>query len=339
MRIPYTTHSPLIPVIRLFVCLMLMGAMPRIGHSQTPSSDLGPAEQWEQNCNNSLGYIGCNNMMHGGPQPPGPPPKPDVWGAIAVSPSKLYRGWADSFKTMDQAAAGALTACQKFGVKDCKIVVMVADVCVALVTSDATNKYFVGGPAGASNFAESNGTLQCQRSGAKDCQVVDSFCADGGKRHNLNGNTVFQNGNPIFRPDNSQPRDQPALHITGAIPGTPQAPAATAGDDTARFYGSWTAAIPVNGTTLTLHSVHDQQGYHNTWVSAAGSSDAGSGTFSAANGIWHSNAAKPNDTGTYHFTDSNTVVCTNALGQAVTYKRIAQPPAPTPIPNTSPNKR
>jgi len=219
-----------------------------------------------------------------------------------------------------------MAGCQAIGAKDCKIAVLVADVCVALVESFSTMKYFVGGPTGASNFAENNGNLQCSRSGAKDCKLMDSFCADGGMRHTLAGNTVMSNGNPIFQPNNFQPRDQPGLHVGQ---GNATTPVAAAGDDTVRFYGTWTASIQVNGATVTLRSLHDQQGYHNTWVSDLGTADAGSGTFSAANGTYYTNAPKPNDTGTYHFTNADTVVCTNAAGVTVTYKRIAKLPTAT----------
>jgi hypothetical protein len=312
-------------------CLLLIAATPRMGHAQAEyNPSLSPAEQWESNCNAVLGYVGCNNMMHGGPQPPGPPPKPDVWGAIAVSPTSLDRGTSATYPTKEGAADSAMAACRASGPKDCKIAILVADVCVSFVESFSTRKYFVGGPAGASNFSENNGNLQCTRSGATDCKLMDSFCADGGMRHVLAGNTVSSNGNPIFQVNNFQPRNQPGLHVGQR---TSAAPAASvqvaAADDTARFYGTWTASIPVNGASVTLRSVHDQQGYHNTWVSAAGTADGGSGTFSAANGTYYTNAPQPNDTGTYRFTDANTVVCTNAAGVTVKYQRIAQLPTAT----------
>jgi hypothetical protein len=304
----------------LLACLLLIAAAPRMGRAQAEfDPSLSPAEQWESSCNATLGYVGCNNMMHGGPQNPGPPPKPDVWGAIAVSPTTLSRAWSFTHPTKESAADSAMAVCRATGAKDCKIAILVADVCVAFVESLSTRKYFIGGPAGASNFSENNGNLQCTRSGATDCKLMDSFCADGGGRHVLAGNTVMSNGNPIFQPNNLQPRDQPGLHV-----GQSSSVAASASDDTARFYGTWTASIPVNGASVTLRSVHDQQGYHNTWISAAGTADAGSGAFSAANGRYYTSAPTPNDTGTYRFTDANTVICTNAAGVTVKYQRVAQ---------------
>ena len=96
---------------------------------------------------------------------------------------------------------------------------------------------------------------------------------------------------------------------------------ARAGDDTARFYGTWTASIPYNGQTVTLVSVHDAKGFHNYVVLPTGNSPAGDGTFTAANGTYKTSADKPNDSGTYRFIDDNTVICTNAAGQTVTWKR------------------
>ena len=97
-------------------------------------------------------------------------------------------------------------------------------------------------------------------------------------------------------------------------------PVARAADDTARFYGSWTAAFPLNGQTVTLLSIHDASGYKNFVVGPTNVS-AGNGSFSAANGKYSTSAPAPNDAGTYHFLNNDTVVCTNAAGQTLTWKR------------------
>ena len=55
-----------------------------------------------------------------------PAPKPDVWGAVAVSPSTLAYGSSWNWKNEKQAAATALKYC---GARDCKVVATVADVC------------------------------------------------------------------------------------------------------------------------------------------------------------------------------------------------------------------
>jgi TPR repeat protein len=96
---------------------------------------------------------------------------------------------------------------------------------------------------------------------------------------------------------------------------------ACAADDTARFYGTWVTSVPVNGTTATLVSVHDATGYTNSWRGPTGAAPAGSGSFTAADGRYRAGAPWPNDSGTYHFTDNDTVVCTNAAGQTATWRR------------------
>jgi len=123
---------------------------------------------------------------------------------------------------------------------------------------------------------------------------------------------------------------------------------AHAADDTARFYGTWKTSFPYNGQTVTMVSVHDASGYKNYVVTPAGNQPAGDGTFSAASGKWTSSAAAPNNVGVYHFLNNNTVVCTNAVGQVVTWRRDKsaqisptpspghdEPPAPQPNPSPS----
>lgn len=108
-------------------------------------------------------------------------------------------------------------------------------------------------------------------------------------------------------------------------------PVAHAADDTGRFFGSWTASVPVNGQSVTILSIHDASGYKNFVIALTGNVPAGNGNFSAANGRYATSAPKPNDAGTYHFLDDDTVVCTNAAGQTVTWRRYkvsAGSPAP-----------
>jgi hypothetical protein len=96
---------------------------------------------------------------------------------------------------------------------------------------------------------------------------------------------------------------------------------ASGSDDTARFNGTWQTSFSFNGQMVTMVSVHDGSGYKNYVVSPEGNTPAGDGNFSAADGKWTATADKPNDFGTYRFSDDNTVVCTNAVGQTVTWQR------------------
>jgi hypothetical protein len=101
--------------------------------------------------------------------------------------------------------------------------------------------------------------------------------------------------------------------------------AANAANDTARFNGKWKASFPNNGQTVTMISVHAGSGFKNYVIVPDGAMPVGSGTFSAANGKWTASADKPNDSGTYKFTDDNHVMCTNAIGQALLWQRDDTP--------------
>jgi TPR repeat protein len=102
---------------------------------------------------------------------------------------------------------------------------------------------------------------------------------------------------------------------------------ARAQNDTSRFYGTWQTSFVYNGQTLSLISVHNAAGYTNYVVGPDGSTTpAGSGSFSAANGKYTAGATAPNDSGTYRFTNANTIVCTNSAGQIATWKRDNNPP-------------
>jgi TPR repeat protein len=96
---------------------------------------------------------------------------------------------------------------------------------------------------------------------------------------------------------------------------------AQAADDTARFNGTWKATFPYNRQTVTMVSVHNATGFANYFVVPTGYSPAGNGTFSAANGRYVTNAASPNNAGTYRFINNDAVICTNAAGQSLTWRR------------------
>lgn len=250
-----------------------------------------------------------------GPGRPAPPPLPDVWGAVAVSPSTLSWGTSWNYKEEAAASQNAMSRCRASGASDCKVAVTVADVCVSLATSPGQKIFAIGRPIGAANYAEDAALIKCKRAGGQACAVTTSFCADG-VHHVVNGHTAYSNGNPIF------------------VPNGPSSQAA--GDDTARFYGSWTASSALNGQQVTVLSVHNAQGYSNFIVAPTGNIPAGNGSFSAANGQYATSAEKPNDSGSYRFLNSETVECTNAAGQTVTWKRQGRPVEANVAPNTLP---
>jgi hypothetical protein len=121
------------------------------------------------------------------------------------------------------------------------------------------------------------------------------------------------------------------------------APAAHGADDSARFYGQWKMTVSANGQTLTIISLHDASGFRNYVETPTGLTFAGSGAFSAANGIWFAASPPPNNGGTYRFVDNNTAICSNAIGQTVTWRRDNTPLgrgiAPPSLPESVPDDR
>jgi hypothetical protein len=118
------------------------------------------------------------------------------------------------------------------------------------------------------------------------------------------------------------------------------APAVHAAADTARFYGQWKTTVSSNGQTVTIISLHDASGFRNYVVTPTGLTFAGSGAFSAAHGIWFAASPAPNNGGTYRFVDNNTAICSNAVGQTVTWRRdntpLGQGIAPPFLPESTP---
>lgn len=111
---------------------------------------------------------------------------------------------------------------------------------------------------------------------------------------------------------------------------------ARAADDTARFFGQWKITVSNDGQTVTIISVHDADGFKNYVQTPSGFVFMGSGAFSAANGIWMAAAPPPNNGGTYHFVNADSVVCNNAVGQTVTWRRDRTPLGPVAASHAQP---
>ena len=113
-------------------------------------------------------------------------------------------------------------------------------------------------------------------------------------------------------------------------------PVARAADDTALFYGQWKTTVPVNGQMVTLISVHDASGSTTYIQTANGITLASVAAFSAANGLWFAAVPPPNNAGTYHFVNKDKAVCTNAIGQTVTWTRDSTPLTQASVPAAQP---
>jgi hypothetical protein len=170
--VPRPSHAPARSVMLacLAVTLALLGSPPAA--AQQGALDGCYISYYDEK---GIPHYSCENQH----RMPAPPPEPDVWGALAVSPSTLAQGHSWNFPTEAQAAKRALAECQAQHVSDCRVVVTVADVCVSLAASEGDKVYAVGGPIGAANYADGNAMLKWQRAGGRSCAVVVSFCADG----------------------------------------------------------------------------------------------------------------------------------------------------------------
>jgi len=111
---------------------------------------------------------------------------------------------------------------------------------------------------------------------------------------------------------------------------------ARAADDTARFYGQWKTTVAVNGQTVTLISVHDANGATTYVQTANGLTLASVAAFSAVNGLWFAAVPPPNNAGAYHFVNKDKAVCTNSIGQTVTWTRDSTPLTQTTAPGSQP---
>jgi hypothetical protein len=222
------------------------------------------------------------------------PSLPDLWGALAVSPSLLSWGAAWNYKDEAAASRSAMTRCRASGASDCKVAVTVADACVSLATSTGQRVFAIGGPIGAANSAGQAALSQCKRTGGLACAITTSLCADG--LHHV-------------------------VNESSPVAATPLPATVGVHDETAKFYGTWMASAAVNGQQLTILTVLNAQGYSNFVVAQTGNIPAGDGTFSAANGRYTTSAEEPNDSGSYRFLNKDTVECTNAAGQMLTWKR------------------
>ncbi len=88
----------------------------------------------------------------------------NLWGAVAISSSKMDFGYSYRYANAQQAETEALRRCAGLaGATDCKLVFDVPGYCVAIAMSP-TN-WGVGGLSAATDIAEKDSLLQCQDKG------------------------------------------------------------------------------------------------------------------------------------------------------------------------------
>ena len=102
--------------------------------------------------------------------------------------------------------------------------------------------------------------------------------------------------------------------VGGAIP-------VRAGDDTARFYGTWKISFPVQRPDRNADFSSRSERLSELPGDAHGKSAHRRGQFFRRQRQMDISAAAPNNGGTYRFTSATSAVCTNNAGQTVTWRR------------------
>jgi hypothetical protein len=181
------------PIILVFAWMALAASVARSQDEEPAPEPYIPQSQFEQPqeessldhqiriCNETLGYVGCDQLWHGGRGAGG---APGVWGALAISSSSLTYGYSYDFPSQESANAGALKKCNAAlkGKRDCHVLNSFAHDCIALATSDD----------GVYGYSKAYGDLvaddkealgRCQNAGGKSCSTVLAFCSPNAGFH------------------------------------------------------------------------------------------------------------------------------------------------------------
>lgn len=146
-------------------------------------------------CQETLGYVGCDQLWHGGQRPGAA--APGIWGALAISRSSTAYGYSYDYPSQDAANAAALEQCNSSlkGKRDCEVRSAFARNCIALATSDD----------GAWGYSATYGDLvaddrdalsHCQNSGGKSCTTVLAYCSPNGGFHTWVGLAISNEAHP-----------------------------------------------------------------------------------------------------------------------------------------------
>ena len=140
-----------------------------------------PLDRQLRSCQETLGYLGCDEVMHGGRGTGG---APGIWGALAISGSSNAYGYSYDFASREAANAAALEHCNSSlkGKRDCQVRSTFSSNCIALATSDD----------GAWGYSATYGDLvaddrealgRCESGGGKSCSTVLAYCSPNGGFH------------------------------------------------------------------------------------------------------------------------------------------------------------
>jgi hypothetical protein len=159
----------------LTLLVLTLGGL-QIASAQTP--DYSGPDGAMRSCNDTLGYVGCDNMLH----PHQPAQAPAIWGAIAVSDSTLVSGTSWEYQNPQDAQAQAVRQCSLAmnAMRDCKVIGNAfANACVALATSPNEHAWGYSGTYNSLAQASQSALGQCRSSGSRSCAITVKFCSPG----------------------------------------------------------------------------------------------------------------------------------------------------------------
>jgi hypothetical protein len=170
------------------VAWMLLGASSAIAQEE------GPAEQMQNSCQNALGYVGCDDLLHGKQGTSGPA---SVWGALAISRSSAMYGYSYSYPSAQEADTAAVNSCNAGmkGKADCTVRSTFSNNCIGLATSD-DGAYGFSGNSQDLVATDREALSQCQKFGGKSCTTVLNYCTPGGSFHTWVGLAISMEPDP-----------------------------------------------------------------------------------------------------------------------------------------------
>jgi hypothetical protein len=161
-------------------------------HPQEESS----LDKQMRNCQETLGYVGCDQLWHGSHGPGG---APAIWGALALSRSSTAYGYSYDYQSAEAANAAAVSSCNGVlkGKRDCQVRSTFSRNCIALATSN-DGAWGISATYGDLVADDRDALSRCQNAGGKSCSTVLAYCSPNGGFHTWVG-LAISNELPVPR--------------------------------------------------------------------------------------------------------------------------------------------
>jgi len=145
-------------------------------------------------CNDALGYLGCDQLWHGGKGGGG---APGIWGAVAISRSSTAYGYSYDYPSAESANSAALDKCNAGlkGKRDCQVRSTFARDCIALATS-GDGAWGLSATYGDLVADDKDALGRCQGGGGKSCSTVLAYCSPNGGFHYWVGLAISNEARP-----------------------------------------------------------------------------------------------------------------------------------------------